>query len=102
VDIPNKDHTLTPGANVQLTFQLSQHGLLSVPAAAILFKPQGLQVAVLDGQDKVEFRNVQVAKDNGDTVELSSGVEPTDREALNIRDDIAPGEVVKPMEGDLK
>jgi RND family efflux transporter MFP subunit len=102
VDIPNKDHTLTPGANVQVTFQLSQHGLLSVPAAAILFKPQGLQVAVVDQQNKVEFRNVQVAKDNGDTVELSSGVEPTDRVALNIRDDITPGEVVKPMEGDLK
>jgi RND family efflux transporter MFP subunit len=102
VDIPNKDRTLTPGANVQVTFQLSQHGLLSVPAAAILFKPQGLQVAVVDGQDKVEFRNVQVAKDNGDTVELASGVEPHDRVALNIRDDIAPGEIVKPMEGDAK
>jgi RND family efflux transporter MFP subunit len=102
VDIPNKDHTLTPGANVQVTFQLSQHGLLSVPAAAILFKPQGLQVAVVDQQSKVDFRNVVVAKDNGDTVELASGVEPNDRVALNIRDDIAPGELVNPMKGDVK
>ncbi len=100
VDIPNPDQLLIPGMYVQVTFQLKQRGLVQVPAASILFKPGGLQVAVIGDQDKVEFRPIAVAKDNGDTVELASGVKENERVALNISNYIIAGEKVNPVNVD--
>jgi RND family efflux transporter MFP subunit len=91
LDIPNPDLALVPGMYVQVTFQLNQRGLLEVPAAAILFRSAGLQVAVVGDDGKVDFRPVTVAKDNGDTVILASGVKAGDRVALNISSAVTPG-----------
>ena len=98
VDIPNADLTLVPGMYVQVTFELNQNGLLEVPAAAMLYRPTGLQVAVVDNAGKVDFRPVTIGKDDGDTVELASGVKPGDRVALNLSSDITPGEQVDAIE----
>ncbi len=98
VDIPNADLTLVPGMYVQVTFELNQRKLPQVPAAAILFRPTGLQVAVIDADSKVEFHPVKIARDNGDTVELATGVSPGDRVALNLSSAIVPGEEVNVVE----
>lgn len=98
VDIPNADLLLVPGMYMNVTFQLPQRGLLQVPASAILFRTKGLQVAVIDGGNKVDFRPITVARDDGDTVELANGVEPNDRVALNISSAISPGEQVNPVD----
>jgi hypothetical protein len=68
--------------------------LAEVPAAAILFKPHGLQVAVVDENSKITFRDIKVAKDDGDTVEISDGVKPGERVAVNINSDIVAGQEV--------
>ncbi len=94
VDVPNPGLTLVPGMYVEVTFDLAQHGLLQVPAAAILFKPAGLQVAVVAPDGRVDFRPVTVAKDDGDVVELSTGVHDGDRVALNISSAVAQGDLV--------
>jgi RND family efflux transporter MFP subunit len=94
VDIPNPDLTLVPGMYVQVTFKLNQRGLQEVPAAAIMFRPTGLQVAVIDSDGKVQLRPVTVAEDNGDTVILASGVDSGDRVALNLSSAITAGEEV--------
>lgn len=94
VDIPNADLSLMPGLYVQVTFELNQQDLVEVPAAAILFRPAGLEVARVDGDNKVEFRRVTVAKDDGEIVELTSGVNAGDRVALNLSSAVSPGEQV--------
>ncbi len=98
VDIPNDDLTLVPGMYVQVAFELNQHGTMEVPAAAILFRPGGLQVAVVDRNNKIDFRSITVAKDNGDTVELASGVHSGERVAININSDISAGQEVTVVE----
>jgi RND family efflux transporter MFP subunit len=98
VDIKNSDMALVPGMYVQVTFKVNQRRLPEVPAAAILFRPQGLQVAVIGDDGKVDFRNVTVAKDNGDVVALASGIKPGDKVALNISSAITPGEEVTAQE----
>jgi RND family efflux transporter MFP subunit len=102
VDIPNTDLALVPGMYVQVTFDLNQRGLLEVPAAAILYKPGRLQVAVVGSDGTVDFRDVTIARDNGEIVELASGVEPGDRVALNISTAIAQGEQVKTEPADVE
>lgn len=94
VDMPNVDHALVPGMYVSVAFRLPPRGLVEVPAAALIFRASGTQVARVDAHNKVEFQNVAIARDNGSVVELSSGVKAGDRLVLNISSQIGPGQVV--------
>jgi RND family efflux transporter MFP subunit len=94
VDIPNPDLTLMPGMYVQVRFDVSRDALVEVPASALIFKSTGPEVAVLDRESKIQFRNVDIAMDNGNTVDIGSGIAAGDRVALNISTQIADGQQV--------
>ena len=95
VDIPNTDRRLVPGLYVQVAFQLQNGGLSQVPAAALNFKAGGPKVAVVERDGTVRFKDVTIARDDGDRVELSSGVSDGDRLVLNISNQILDGEKVR-------
>ena len=82
VDMPNAGHALVPGMYVSVAFQLPPRGLAEVPAAALIFRASGTQVAQVDAHSKIQFRNVVIARDNGSLVELASGVQPGDKLVL--------------------
>jgi RND family efflux transporter MFP subunit len=94
VDMPNATHALVPGMYVNVAFTLPTRGSVEVPAAALIFRAGGTQVARVDSMGKIEFQNVLIARDNGSLVELSSGVQPGDRLVLNISSQIAAGQSV--------
>src|SRR5580658_2899403 len=73
VDMPNADHVLVPGMYVNVAFRLPPRGLVEVPAAALIFRASGSQVAQVDANGKVRFSEVVIARDNGTLVELASG-----------------------------
>lgn len=94
VVLPNKDYALSPGMYVRAEFQVAQPHSIVVPAAAILFRGNSPQVAVVkDG--KVEFQKVSIAADDGENVELASGIKVGDRVALNINNQISDGDRVE-------
>lgn len=94
VDMPNTKHALVPGMYVNVAFRLPSRGSVDVPAAALIFRSSGTQVAKVDEAGKIEFRDVVIVRDNGSLVELSSGVQPGDRLVLNISSQIATGQTV--------
>jgi RND family efflux transporter MFP subunit len=98
VDMPNADHQLLPGTYVNVAFRLQPRGLVEVPAAALVFRPAGTQVARVDANGKITFQNVTIVRDNGSLVELGSGVEPGDKLVLNISSQIAAGQTVTASE----
>ncbi len=98
VDMPNANHALLPGTYVNVAFRLQPRGLVEVPAAALVFRPNGTQVAVVDAKGKVSFRDVTIVRDNGSLVELGPGVEPGAKLVLNISSQIASGQAVKASE----
>ena len=98
VDMPNANHGLLPGTYVNVSFRLQPRGLVEVPAAALVFRPNGTQVARVDAEGKIAFQNVSIVRDNGSLVELASGVQPGDRLVLNISSQIAPGQRVTPTD----
>jgi RND family efflux transporter MFP subunit len=100
VDMPNARHSLVPGMYVTVAFQLPPRGLVEVPAAALIFRASGTQVAEVDAKGKIDFKTVEIARDNGSLVELSSGVEPGDRLVLNISSQIASGQTVAANEAE--
>jgi RND family efflux transporter MFP subunit len=94
VDMPNANHALVPGMYVNIAFRLPPRGLVEVPAAALIFRASGTQVAEVDAAGKIRFASVAIARDNGSLVELASGVRPGDRLVLNISSQIAAGQTV--------
>ena len=94
VDLPNPDNALVPGMYVNVAFQLPARGEVEVPAAALIFRARGPEVARVGSDGKVQFVKVTIARDDGSQVELGPGVAPGDRLVLNISSQIGAGEVV--------
>ena len=95
VDIANTRDELVPGMYVKVGFGLPPRGLAQVPAAALVFRASGPQVARVDSAGRIRFRSVTIARDDGSVVELSSGVAPGDRVVLNVSSQLSDGELVR-------
>ena len=95
VDVDNPQNKLLPGAYVFVHFKLpQQQAKLSVPANALLFRSEGLRVALVrDGH--VHLQPITIAKDNGATLEIGSGLNPNDQIILDPADSIAEGQPVR-------
>ena len=95
VDLDNQDGSLVPGLYVQVAFGLAPKGLVQVPAAALLFRSGGPQVARVGADNRVTFVDVRIARDDGNLVELASGVAAGDRLGLNLSSQVSAAELVR-------
>ncbi len=102
IDIPNPHRVLVPGMYVQAQFELTGGTSIHVPAAAMLYRSSGPQVAVVDEAGVVDFKDVTIASDDGSVVGIDSGLAIGDKVALNLSSQIAAGEKVKPSADDIK
>ena len=69
--------------------------LLHLPTSALLFRQDGMMVAAIGKDDKVELRSVTLGRDLGTQVEVLSGVGATDRIIDIPPDSIAAGDKVR-------
>jgi len=83
IDIPNPDNALSPGVYCTVELKIPRPtASFVVPAEAIIFNRNGLQVAVVsDG--KAEIRKLNVTRDFGTWVEADTGVKSGERVILN-------------------
>jgi RND family efflux transporter MFP subunit len=82
VDLRNPDGVLSPGIYCTVELKIPRKTpSFAVPADAITFNRNGLQVAVLNN-GKAEFRNVRVKRDMGTQVEVDSGIKAGDQVIL--------------------
>ena len=95
VDLPNQDNALVPGMYVDVAFALPAEGLMQIPAAALIFRTSGPEVAVIDQNHQVQFHKVTIARDNGGTLEIGSGLAEGDQIALNLSSQVVNGETVQ-------
>ncbi len=95
VDLANPQQTLVPGMYVKVAFALAPKGSVQVPAAALTFRSGGAQVARVDRSGRIAFQHVTIARDDGNFVELGSGVSPGDRLALNLSNQVVEGDRVQ-------
>jgi RND family efflux transporter MFP subunit len=98
--VDNPGHLLLPGGFVNLHFALpARAGALRVPASALIFDNQGLRLATVDGHDTVRFRSVAILQDQGNAVDIGSGLSENDRVIDTPPDGLVEGdhvEVVSP------
>jgi RND family efflux transporter MFP subunit len=69
--------------------------LVRIPSTALVTGNQGMQIATLDGNDKVVLRSVQLGRDLGDSVEVVAGLSPADRIINNPPETLAAGDAVR-------
>jgi RND family efflux transporter MFP subunit len=95
VDVENPKGRLKPGAYVQVHLKMPEGArALVVPANTLLFRREGLQVGVVrDG--KTELIRVTPGHDYGDSMEILSGLQPTDDVILSPSDSLTSGTPVQ-------
>lgn len=95
VDVNNADGRLLPGAYAFVHFKLPQQvRQLSVPANTLLFRAEGLRVGVVrDGH--VHLQPVTIARDNGATLQIATGLTANDAIILDPSDSLAEGQAVE-------
>jgi RND family efflux transporter MFP subunit len=102
VDVDNHRGRLMPGAYVQIHLKLPADGRsLTVPSNTLIFRRDGLQVAVVRN-GKAELVRVRPGHDYGDSMEILAGLEPTDNVILSPSDSLISGTPVqlsKPASG---
>src|SRR5208282_2176782 len=83
IDIPNPDDALSPGVYCTVELKIPRPtASFVVPAEAIIFNRNGLQVAVVN-DSKAEIRKLNVTRDFGTWVEADAGVNSGEQVILN-------------------
>jgi RND family efflux transporter MFP subunit len=98
VHVPNPDGALRPGMYVQVKFTFDRTVFpVMIPSAAIVIRNQAPTVGVLDSNNAVHYRPVQLGRDWGATVEVSAGLNPGETAIVHPGDDLPEGTVVEPV-----
>jgi RND family efflux transporter MFP subunit len=83
IDIPNADDALSPGVYCTVELKIPRPTpSFVVPAEAIVFNRNGLQVAVVN-DGKADIRKLRVTRDFGTWVEADTGVKSDEHVILN-------------------
>ncbi len=94
IDIPNPDGALSPGIYATAELHIPRKTpSLAVPAGAIIFNKDGVQVAVVEN-GVARLRKISVARDRGTEVEVRDGIKAGDRVILNPAVELADGDRV--------
>jgi len=95
VDVDNAGGELLPGSYVFVHLALpKQIASVTVPASTLLFRAEGLNVAVVrDGQ--AQLVPVTIGRDDGAVVEIRSGLQPTDQVIVGPSDSLTSGTYVR-------
>ena len=95
VDVDNADGQLLPGAYAFVNLDLSrQVRSLTIPANTLLFRAEGLRVGVVrDG--RAQLVPITIGRDDGATVEITAGLQPTDQVIVSPSDSLISGTRVR-------
>jgi RND family efflux transporter MFP subunit len=94
VALPNRDGALLPGAYVQVLLTLDGAQGMVIPTNALMFRGDGVRVAVVDDSGRVKLVPVKVGRNLGERIEVVEGLAGPERLVLNPSDSLTEGDVV--------
>jgi len=96
VDIDNGSGKLMPGAYAEVHLKLpAATAALVLPVTALIFRAEGLQVAVVRDGNRAELVRVTQGRDFGTEVEITSGITANDSVIINTPDSLTSGAPVR-------
>ncbi len=92
----NDDGALQPGAFAEVRLQIPEAAdALKLPASAMIFRGQSVEVATVGANNRVVMKKVEIARDLGDEVAIASGLSAGDRVIASPSDSIDEGDEVR-------
>jgi RND family efflux transporter MFP subunit len=96
----NPGLVLKPGGYAQVSFDVpGRADAVQIPASSLIFRAQGTQVALVGPGDHIQLKPVSIARDLGQTVEVTAGLKAGDHVVDNPPDSISNGELVRVQQG---
>jgi RND family efflux transporter MFP subunit len=96
VDVDNPKGELLPGAYAEVHLKIPQGSpAFILPASALIFRSDGLQVGTVDSKNRAALRNVVLGHDFGSEVEIVSGISADDSVIVDPPDSLISGEEVR-------
>jgi RND family efflux transporter MFP subunit len=93
VDVDNSKGELLPGAYTEVHLKLKEGApTLTVPVSALLFRREGLRVAVVEDDHAAKLVPVTLGRDFGDFAEITTGLTGEEEIITNPPDSIIDGE----------
>jgi len=93
IDVDNRAGELLPGSLAQVHFKTPHIGnTFIVPASALIFRREGLRVATVVNGNEAHLAPIIIGEDDGATVQVISGLNPTDKVVQDPPDSIIEGE----------
>jgi RND family efflux transporter MFP subunit len=97
VDVPNPKSKLTPGMYADVTLKIAGNpSALTVPVQAVDQGPNGTSVLVVDANNIVQRRPVQVGLETPDKIQILNGVGDGERVIVGNLASFEPGQKVNP------
>ena len=95
-DVNNRTGELYPGAYTQVHFKTNvSTPSFIVPVSALMFRSEGLRIAVVDENNKAKLVPVILGHDDGATVQVVNGLSAESRVILDPPDSLIDGEAVR-------
>ncbi len=95
IDFDNKDGRLFAGGYGQVHLPVTpKKGVMVVKTSSLIFNSEQQHVAVLDAQNKVHFKTIEVGRDFGTDIEVTGGLDPADHVVDNPGERIDDGSEV--------
>jgi RND family efflux transporter MFP subunit len=96
IDVDNPKGELLAGSYAEVHLKLpSAQSTYKLPINAIIFRTEGVRVAVVGPDGKVSLQPVTLGRDYGDSLEVVSGIAGGERIILNAPDSIEAGQAVR-------
>jgi RND family efflux transporter MFP subunit len=98
IRVPNPDGKLMSGmyAEVQLSLSAPRQ-VFEIPATALLNDAQGLRVAIVTPNNTLHLQPISIERDLGATVQIASGIGPSDRLVQITGADLSEGQKIEPV-----
>jgi RND family efflux transporter MFP subunit len=96
IDVDNRAADLLPGSMAQVHFKMPAAGpTFIVPAAALIFRKEGLRVGTVTGDNVAHLIPVVIGEDDGANVQIVTGLGLTDRVIQDPPDSLIESEKVQ-------
>ena len=96
LQVPNPSGEILAGTYAQVRFNESAApNVLTLSDNALIFRAEGMQVAVVGSDNKVQLHSVKLGRDFGNTVEVLTGLSATDHVIVNPPDGVSEGMTVR-------
>jgi RND family efflux transporter MFP subunit len=97
IDVPNKDLSLVPGMYANTELQLDhRENVPTIPLQALIKNGDNISVFVLDAQNRVQQKPIQIGIQGAELVEVTSGLNVGDRVIVGGQAKYQVGEQVVP------